>query len=194
MQTPFTLLDNSIKEFSDARNLLVTSDKLKSQILQLGEDCASTISAGGKIIFAGNGGSFADAIHISAEFTATMGVKRIPLSSIVLGTNLSYLTAVGNDYNFEIIFARELEAIAKSDDFVIPISTSGNSKNLINLADIINVRGLKSTALLGKDGGELAKLLPSIIVPVNRTERIQEIHIFIGHVICEITELKLGFR
>lgn len=155
---------------------------------------ADSIKAGGKIIFAGNGGSFADAQHLAAEFIGNMGVPRPSLPSVALGTNLSSITAIGNDFDFDDIFLREFSAIGNQRDFLILISTSGNSRNLLSLGKYAQEIGVNGLVLTGKTGGQVMGILPTILVPHNRTERIQEIHILLGHIFCELVELSLGYR
>jgi D-sedoheptulose 7-phosphate isomerase len=153
---------------------------------------ADSIRAGGKIIFAGNGGSFADAQHLAAEFIGSMGRTRSSLPAIALGTNSSSLTAIGNDFGYEEVFFRELDALTKKEDFVVFLSTTGNSKNLVKANSILLDRGIKSVAFLGGDGGKLREVMPSIVIPHNRTERIQECHILLGHIFCGLVEDSLG--
>jgi D-sedoheptulose 7-phosphate isomerase len=155
---------------------------------------ADSVKAGGKIIFAGNGGSFADAQHLAAEFIGNMGVPRPSLPSVALGTNLSSVTAIGNDFDFNDIFLREFSAIGDQRDFLILISTSGNSRNLLSVGKYAQKSGINGLVLTGKSGGQIMGIFPTILVPHNRTERIQEIHILLGHIFCELVELSLGYR
>ena len=148
----------------------------------------STLERKGKIIFAGNGGSFADAQHLSAEFISKLKTDRNPLPAIALGTNSSTVTAIGNDYGYEYIFSRELEAIGSKNDLLIAISTSGNSKNILNLIEKANSKGIKFFVLTGKDGGECSKYENNIKIPSYDTALIQEMHIMVGHIICSIAE------
>ena len=159
-----------------------------SQIEALAQTCLMSLNAGGKIIFAGNGGSFADAQHLSAEFISRFMFDRAPLASIVLGANNSAISAIGNDYGYEKVFARELSGVAKVSDVFIPISTSGNSPNVLEAVEQANMLGLATVALTGKGGGELAKLCECLRVPSSNTARIQECHIMIGHIVCGIVE------
>jgi D-sedoheptulose 7-phosphate isomerase len=155
---------------------------------------SESILRGGKIIFAGNGGSFADAQHLAAEFIGNMGVTRPSLPSLTLGTNHSSNTAIGNDFDFCEIFMREFSAIGSKNDYIVMLSTSGNSKNLLVLSAYAKTLGVNGLILTGKTGGALAGAFPTIIVPHERTERIQEIHILIGHIFCELVEINLGYR
>ena len=159
-----------------------------TKIENLAQLCLCSIRSGGKIIFAGNGGSFADAQHLSAEFTSRFLFDRAPLASLVLGVNNSAISAIGNDYGFEQVFARELNAVASSQDVFIPISTSGNSGNIITAVETAKSIGLSTIALTGLSGGSLFDLCDCICVPSNETARIQECHILIGHIICGYVE------
>lgn len=158
------------------------------QIEALAETCVRSLRSGGKIIFAGNGGSFADAQHLSAEFISRFMFDRAPLASLVLGANNSAISAIGNDYGYEQVFARELSGVAKADDVFIPISTSGNSPNILVAVEQAKQLGLTTVAFTGLGGGKLAKLCNCLCVPSGETARIQECHIMIGHIICGIVE------
>ena len=150
--------------------------------------CLSALREGGKIIFAGNGGSFADAQHLSAEFTSRFLIDRAPLASLALGTNNSAISAIGNDYGYEQVFARELSGIAKLSDVFIPISTSGNSSSIISAAKVSKDLGIATIALTGASGGQLKLMCDSICIPSTDTARIQECHIMVGHILCELVE------
>lgn len=171
---------------------ILNDTNIHQTLFYAAQNAANRIRRGGKIIFAGNGGSFADAQHLAAEFIGTMGRKRKSLPAIALGTNSSSLTAVGNDYSFSEIFNRELKALGSKDDFIMLISTSGLSENLIELIETIKKKDIESLALVGKNGGVLSKNLPNIIIPSYRTERIQECHILLGHIFCELVEDNLA--
>lgn len=152
-----------------------------------------SINNGGKIIFCGNGGSAADSQHLAAEFIGRFTKDRKPLASIALTTDSSILTCISNDYSFDDVFSRQLIALGKKEDLFIGISTSGNSKNIINAVNVCKKLGIRSACLLGKDGGVLKNLsdLP-IIIPSDTTARIQEAHIFIGHYFCGYIEQNLN--
>jgi len=142
-----------------------------------------------KVIFFGNGGSAADSQHIAAEFIGRFQKERKALPAIALTTDTSILTALGNDYGFDIIFSRQLEGLAQKGDVAFGISTSGNSKNVIEGIKKAKRLGLKTISLTGCLGGKLAKLTDiSLVVPSNKTARIQESHICIAHTICELVE------
>jgi len=158
------------------------------------DTAAASMLQGNKIVFAGNGGSFADAQHLAAEFTGRMGVERPPLAAIALGTNSSSMSAIGNDYSFDDVFLREFLALASKGDFLFLISTSGKSRNLVTVAQAIMDAEMSHFGLLGKKGGQVAEILENVlIVPSEVTERIQEAQIFLGHAFCRRVELNLGF-
>ena len=158
------------------------------QLAQLAEDCLGTLRQGGKVIFAGNGGSFADAQHLSTEFTSRFLFDRAALHSLVLGTNNSALSAIGNDYGFEQVFARELMGIAQPNDVLIGIPTSGNSPNILAAVQVAKELSLRKIAWTGKTGGKLADQCECLRVPSTETSLIQECHILVGHVLCEFVE------
>lgn len=170
------------------KQLVLKDDLMLLQIQQLADACVSTVREGGKIIFAGNGGSFADAQHLSAEFTSRFMFDRAPLASLALGTNNSAISAIGNDYGYEQVFARELEGIGRAGDIFIPISTSGNSGNILKAVGAAVAHGLKTVAWTGQSGGQLSTLCECIRVPSSETARIQESHIMIGHILCGLVE------
>ncbi len=147
------------------------------------------LNSGNKIIFCGNGGSAADSQHLSAEFAGRFIKERKPLNSISLTTDTSALTAIANDYSFNDVFRRQLEAVGKPNDILIGISTSGNSKNIYNAVKFSNDNSIKTICLLGCDGGIISKISDlSLIVPSYNTARIQEMHILIGHILCELVD------
>lgn len=148
-----------------------------------------TLESGGKIILFGNGGSAADAQHIAAEFVGRYLCNRRALAAIALTTNTSSLTAIGNDYSYDEVFARQIEAVGKKGDLALGISTSGNSKNVIRALIIAKELGLVTVGMTGKDGGRMRHSVDfCLCVPCVQTPRIQEAHIFIGHAVCEIVE------
>lgn len=183
---------NNIIKTSFEESIKLKSEILNSNLLnQIGEVGLSLIDClqnGGKIFFAGNGGSFADSQHLAAEFTSRFLFDRGALPAIALGTNSSNMSAISNDYDYKNIFSRELSALASNKDIFIPITTSGNSKNLIEAVITANDKGLKSVALTGATGGALVKLCECIKVPSTNVPRIQECHILIGHLLCQIAE------
>ena len=173
------------------KELLKADESLLKQIAVLADDCIASLRVGGKIIFCGNGGSFADAQHLSAEFTSRFLFDRAPLASVVLGANSSAMSAIGNDYGYDQVFAREVIAIGQAQDVMIAISTSGNSSNIISAVQAALKIGMKTVVLTGQSGGKLQELVSCLNVPSDDTARIQECHILIGHMICGIVEAEM---
>ncbi len=157
-------------------------------IERLAQQCVNALRKGGKVIFAGNGGSFADAQHLSAEFVSRFMYDRAPLASVALGTNSSAMSAIGNDYGYEQVFAREFAAIAKVDDVFVPLSTSGNSPNVVAAVKVARDLGIATVGLAGEAGGKMRSLCDCICIPSKETARIQECHIMVGHIVCGLVE------
>jgi D-sedoheptulose 7-phosphate isomerase len=182
------------KRFDEARTVLeLTSDS--GEILKTAEEISKTIIAsyagGGKVFIAGNGGSAADAQHIAAELVSRFYKERKALAAESLSANTSNLTAIANDYDFSSVFSRQLEANARKDDVFWAISTSGNSKNIISAINTAKNIGMKIIGFTGKGGGKMAEQAMCemlIRIPSNDTPRIQENHILIAHIICEMVE------
>jgi D-sedoheptulose 7-phosphate isomerase len=147
------------------------------------------LKKGGHLFFCGNGGSAADAQHIAAELVGRFLKERKPLAATALSCNTSTMTAVGNDYGYDFIFSRQLEGLAKSGDVLFAISTSGNSKNVVLAVMAAKSMGVKTIGITGSKGGKLKELCDLCInVPSDHTPRIQEMHIAVGHMICEIID------
>lgn len=154
---------------------------------------AQTLSNDGALFWCGNGGSAADCQHLAAELVGRFKKDRKALRSIALTTDSSVLTCVANDYSYEDIFSRQLEAISRDGDMLVVISTSGNSENVLRALRVAKELGVKTIALLGKDGGQARALADHVIViPSDSTARIQEAHILIGHILCDLIEQELG--
>ncbi|MDD3296648.1 MAG: D-sedoheptulose 7-phosphate isomerase [Candidatus Omnitrophica bacterium] len=171
------------------RKVLESLDLLQGQIEETAVIFLDTLRQGGKIIFVGNGGSAADAQHLAAEFTGRFKMNRPPLAALALSTNTSSLTAIGNDFGFDSVFSRQIEALAKSEDVIVAISTSGNSENVIKAVEAARKHGIKTVGFLGKDGGKLKNLVDlALVISSDEAARIQEMHILMGHIVCEITE------
>ena len=152
----------------------------------------SSLAAGGQLLIAGNGGSAADAQHIAAELTGRFFRERRPFRAIALHVNTSALTAIGNDYGFERVFARELTAHARAGDVLLAISTSGNSRNILCAIEAARQSNVSVIGLAGESGGQLQSVCDlCLCVPSKSTPRIQEMHITIGHTICELLEERL---
>lgn len=164
-------------------------------LLQVVKLIVAAFKAGNKVLLFGNGGSAADAQHIAAEFVNRFLIERPPLPAIALTTDTSVLTSISNDYGFSEVFAKQIKALGKEGDVAIGISTSGTSVNVLKGIKVAKEMGLKTVALVGGEGGELAKLADlALVVDSTSTPRIQEVHITIGHIICEIVDLLLFQR
>lgn len=162
------------------------------QIKDIADIMIEALKKNGKVILFGNGGSAADSQHIAAEFVGRFKKDRSALAAIALTTNSSVLTSLANDYGYEVVFAKQIEALGQKNDVAVGISTSGKAKNVTLGIKQAKKMGIKTVALTGGDGGELAKLADTaLVVPSNVTARIQESHITIGHVICELVEQTL---
>ncbi|RME00334.1 MAG: D-sedoheptulose 7-phosphate isomerase [Deltaproteobacteria bacterium] len=163
------------------------------RIVEAAERLSHTLAEGGKVILFGNGGSAADAQHLAAEFVTRYRKERRALPAIALTTDTSVLTSIGNDYGFEEIFSRQIEALGQKGDIAVAISTSGNSPNVLRGVEAARQRGMETIGLTGGDGGKLAGLvdLCLCVSETTATGRIQEIHITIGHLLCELIEWRL---
>ncbi|HLG25057.1 MAG TPA: D-sedoheptulose 7-phosphate isomerase [Candidatus Nanoarchaeia archaeon] len=173
-----------------------TKKKVNEFILKDIESAAklviSTIKSGKKIMLAGNGGSASQASHIAAEFVGRYKIERKGLPSIALTTDTSVITAWSNDYSYDTLFSRQIEALGSKGDVFIAITTSGNSKNLVNAVNAAKKLGIKTIGMLGRDGGKLKGMCDvEVIVPSDNTPRIQETHLMIMHIMCEITDNEL---
>jgi D-sedoheptulose 7-phosphate isomerase len=180
----------ALKDLSDtaqrvAREMGPSLDKALSMVRE-------TVARGGTLLFCGNGGSAADAQHLATEYVVRYSRKRRAYPAIALTTDTSLLTAAANDFGFDEIFARQVEALGKPGDLLIIHSTSGNSPNVLRAAEAACAKGIPVLALSARDGGKLAKLAThTVIVPVDRTDRAQELHLCIQHVICDVVEREL---
>ncbi|NQW00584.1 MAG: D-sedoheptulose 7-phosphate isomerase [Rhodospirillales bacterium] len=176
-----------------AQVLSATRSALLEPYQTLVDVCITSVKQGGKILFFGNGGSAADCQHLATELTIRYKADRAPIAAIALTTDTSAITAGGNDIGFENIFARQIAALGKPGDVAIGISTSGNSENVIRGLQQAKDMGLTAAAFGGRDGGRMNGLAdPYLIVPSSTTARIQEMHILIGHLLCDGLERKLG--
>jgi len=162
---------------------------MEDKLVEASNLAVKTLKAGNKILLCGNGGSAADAQHIAAELTGRYKTERRGLPGIALTTDTSALTAIGNDYGYERIFDRQIEALANKGDLIIGISTSGNSKNILSALKLAKVLGCNTLGFSGKNGGEMNEVCDvNLIVPSDDTPRIQEMHILFGHTICQIID------
>ncbi|MBN2894449.1 MAG: D-sedoheptulose 7-phosphate isomerase [Campylobacterales bacterium] len=185
-------ITSQIADSAATKQKILENDALLGVIEQVAKACVRVYRSGRKTLLAGNGGSAADAQHIAAELVGRYGFDRPSLPSLALTTDTSNLTAIGNDYGYERVFSRQLEGMAQEGDLFIGISTSGNSPNVINAFESAASRGVTTVALVGRDGGKMAAMADfAIVVPSNATPRIQESHILIGHILCDIIEKEL---
>jgi D-sedoheptulose 7-phosphate isomerase len=183
-----------IRDSINVKNTLLEDEELISNILKAVNIVVSSLRAGKKLLIAGNGGSAADSQHIAAELIGRLNIKeRNPIPAIALTTDTSVLTAISNDFGYEFVFEKQIQALANPGDVFLVISTSGNSINLVNAINKAKSLGIISIGLLGKDGGMLKDLVDiPIIVKHNNTQRIQESHLLIEHIICELVEQKIS--
>lgn len=185
-------VSRSILSSIAVEEILVRNTELISLIAKVSELLTDTFQKGNKVLLFGNGGSAADAQHIAAEFVGRYAFDRPPLPALALSVNTSCLTAIGNDYGFDLVFSRQLQALGRSGDCAIGISTSGNSPNVLNGFSAARRLGLSTVALTGCTGGKLTDAVDyCICVPSIETPRIQECHILIGHIIAELVEQTL---
>jgi D-sedoheptulose 7-phosphate isomerase len=165
------------------------AERQAEAVARAAELCTASLQAGGKVLLFGNGGSASDAQHIAGELTGRLSRERPALPAIALTANTSDLTAIGNDYGFDHVFTRLVQAHGRQGDVAVAISTSGNSPNVLAAVKEARERGLTTVGLVGKDGGKLAPLVDcAIVVPSDDTQRIQESHITIGHALCELVD------
>jgi D-sedoheptulose 7-phosphate isomerase len=173
----------------EIKQTLLGSDSYHDLVAHVAMQIVKSLRAGGKIMFFGNGGSAADAQHLAAEFTGRYLKERRALPALALHANTSSLTAIGNDYGFEFVFARQIEALGKEGDIAVGISTSGNSRNVLRALEAAKSKNIYTVALAGNTGGKMKHLAEcTICIPTDETPRIQECHILTGHLICELTE------
>ena len=185
-------IKDQIKKSYETKQAIYENENLLNNIEKVSKLCVELYKGDKKTILAGNGGSAADAQHIAAEMVGRYGFDRPSLPSLALTTDTSALTAIGNDYGYDKVFSRQLEGMGQNGDIFIGISTSGNSINIINAFNSAKEKGITTVALVGRDGGDMAKLADiALIVPSDSTPRIQESHILIGHIICDIIEKEI---
>ncbi len=183
------LIRKSLLESIRAKEEILASEEKLNEIERSASIFIETLRKGGKIMLCGNGGSAADAQHIAAELSGRFKLDRPPLPVMALAANASLLTAVANDYGYEEVFARQVAAFGRPKDLLVAISTSGDSPNILTAVEEAQRIGMEILALTGANGGALAKAVDHCIrVPSDDTARIQEAHICIGHILCEITE------
>jgi len=185
-------IKDQIKKSYETKQAIYENEALLNDIASVAKLCVALYKTDKKTILAGNGGSAADAQHIAAELVGRYGFDRPSIPSLALTTDTSNLTAIGNDYGYDFVFSRQLEGMGQKGDIFIGISTSGNSINIINAFESAKKKGITTVALVGRDGGKMAEMADySLIVPSDSTPRIQESHILIGHILCDIIEKEI---
>lgn len=190
----FETLQEVEKQLNDHISIAEATKSITGDIAKVVDLLVETFNAGNKVLLAGNGGSAADAQHWAAEWTIRLShhLERPSMPAIALTTDTSALTAGGNDIGFDNIFARQMEGLGAQGDVFIAISTSGNSENVIRAMKVASDKGIKNVGIMGNTGGKMKELCDlSVIVPSDSTQRIQEMHCFVGHMMCELSERKI---
>ncbi len=185
-------ITRSISDSIAAKQAILNNPELLQTIRQVADTMTTALRNGNRVLWCGNGGSAADAQHLAAELSGRFYYDRPPLNSEALHCNTSYLTAVANDYGYELIYSRMIDGACKQGDVLVGISTSGNSKNILNAFRKAKELGVITIAMTGKTGGEMRQVSDYLLnVPTMDTPRIQESHIMLGHIICEIVEAQM---
>ncbi len=185
-------IKSRIQASIDLKTSLLSNDALLNNIQNIVNDIVTCYKQDGKVLWAGNGGSAADAQHLSAELTGRFYYDRPPLFSEALHVNTSYTTAVANDYSYDVIYSRLTKAMGRKGDVLIGLSTSGNSVNVIKALEVANEIGMVTVAFTGETGGKMKGTAKYLInIPSKDTPRIQECHMILGHTICELVEIAL---
>ena len=184
-----SFIKQRIEESIETKTKLLANEQLLQTIEKVSAAILQALKEGNKVLFCGNGGSAADAQHLAAEFSGRFYINRKALPAEALHCNTSYLTAVANDYSFDVIYSRIIEGIGNKGDVLIGLSTSGNSKNIIEAFRSAKQAGMITIALTGETGGAMKEIVDHLInIPSTNTPRIQESHILVGHIVCEWVE------
>ena len=190
--TTTDLLSDRIRASIELKQRVLADGALVGRVAEVAAACTSALRARGSVLWCGNGGSAADAQHLAAELTGRFYYDRPPLSSEALHANTSYLTAVANDYSYDEVYARLLRGVGKRGDVLIGLSTSGNSRNVVRAFEAARELGIRTAAFTGAGGGELAAHADIVVdVPSADTPRIQEVHMLLGHCVCELVEASM---
>lgn len=185
-------IKNILHKSIEVKEAILNDILLVTKIEDVVELLTTTFKNGNKVLFCGNGGSASDAQHLAAEFSGRFYLDRDPLPAEALHCNTSYITAVANDYGYDFVYSRMIKGIGRPGDVLIGLSTSGNSKNIIKAFEVSREIGVITIAMTGENGGLMREISDYLInVPSNDTPRIQESHITIGHIICQLVEAKL---
>jgi len=184
-----SVINKLLSESIAVKQAMLADKKLLETLAQIATSCVSALTSGNKILLAGNGGSASDAQHIAAELVGRFEIERSGLAAIALNTNVSNITAIANDFGYEAIFSRQIEAIGNKGDIFIGFSTSGNSANVVKAMQTAKEMGLMTVGLSGEGGGSIGKMSDfCLCVPSKNTARVQESHITIGHILCALIE------
>lgn len=182
-------IQSIIQASIDTKNRVLSDQTLIDTVAQVAEAMTTAFKNDKKVLFCGNGGSAADAQHLAAEFSGRFYYDRPPLFSEALHVNSSYVTAVGNDYSYDVIYSRLVQAMGREGDVLVGISTSGNSTNVVKALEVANQLGMITVAMTGETGGKMKDVSKFLLnIPSKDTPRIQECHILLGHIMCEIVE------
>ncbi|MGN0351046.1 MAG: SIS domain-containing protein [Roseburia sp.] len=187
------IIKERIQDSINVKEELLANDVLLNKVSDLADEIAECIKQGGKLVICGNGGSASDALHFAGEIVGRFQKERSAWPAVVLNADVATMTAIANDYGYDDVFARQAEGHVNNGDVFIGISTSGNSENVIRAIAVAKEKGAKTAALLGKDGGKIGEQVDyPVIVPCMTTARVQESHIMLIHIMCEIVESKLS--
>ncbi|MCR5709488.1 MAG: D-sedoheptulose 7-phosphate isomerase [Bacteroidales bacterium] len=187
-----SVIEARLRAHIDTISMVSENETLKAAVNRAVEEMVDCFRNGGRVYFCGNGGSAADAQHLAAEFSGRFYFDRPVLPADALHCNTSYLTAVGNDYGYDKIFARLISGLGREGDILVGISTSGNSKNILQAFEVCRQKGVRTIAMTGATGGRMKDLADLLInIPSTDTPRIQEAHITVGHIICELVEQEI---
>lgn len=186
------LIKVRIQDSISVKTALLNNDLLLNTVNSLAEEIVNGIEKGGKLVLCGNGGSASDALHFAGEIVGRFQKERCVWPAVVLNADVATMTAIANDYGYDDVFARQAEGHVTEKDIFIGISTSGDSENVLRAVEVAKKKGAKTAALLGKDGGKIGRVVDyPVIVPSKVTARVQESHILLIHIMCEIIEERL---
>ncbi len=192
LQSSIMKIQETIRASIALKEQILADHQLLQKVLDAADACVSALQNGGKVLFCGNGGSAADAQHLAAELSGRYYYDRPPLYAEALHVNSSYITAVANDYSYDVVFSRMVEAAGKPGDILFALSTSGNSSNVLKAMKKAHELGMKTIAMTGEGGGKMKNESDYLLaVPGKDTPRVQESHIMLGHIICEHIESKM---
>jgi D-sedoheptulose 7-phosphate isomerase len=182
-------IKNIVQASIDVKQNILANEELIRLIQEIADGMVEALKKGNRIYFCGNGGSAADAQHLAAEFSGRFYTDRDALPAEALHCNTSYLTAVANDYSYEVVYARLIKGIGFPGDYLVGLSTSGNSANIIKAFEVCREKGIRTVGFTGETGGKMRPLSDYLVnVPSTDTPRIQEAHIMLGHIICQLVE------